>query len=38
MAKELRGHVENVRVLYLTDDLKYRNTTDMKNLADIGDR
>jgi hypothetical protein len=37
MAKELRGHVNDVRVLYLTDDLKYRNPTDMKNLADIGD-
>jgi hypothetical protein len=38
MAKELRGHVDDVRVLYLTDDLKYRNPTDMTNLADIGDR
>ena len=38
MAKELRGHVDNVRVLYLTDDLKYRNPTDMNNLADIGER
>ena len=37
MAKELRGHVNDVRVLYLTDDLKYRNPTDMTNLADIGD-
>jgi hypothetical protein len=37
MAKELRGHVDDVRVLYLTDDLKYRNPTDMTNLADIGD-
>ena len=37
MAKELRGHVNDVRVLYLTDDLKYRNPTDIKNLADIGD-
>jgi len=37
MAKELRSHVQNVRVLYLTDDLKYRNPTDMNNLADIGD-
>ena len=37
MAKELRGHVNDVRVLYLTDDLKYRNPTDMSNLADIGD-
>jgi len=38
MAKELRGHVNDVRVLYLTDDLKYRNPTDIQNLADIGDR
>ena len=37
MAKELRGHVNDVRVLYLKDDLKYRNPTDMTNLADIGD-
>ena len=37
MAKELRGHVDDVRVLYLKDDLKYRNPTDMTNLADIGD-
>ena len=37
MAKELRGHVNDVRVLYLNEDLKYRNPTDMKNLADIGD-
>jgi len=32
MAKELRGHVNDVRVLRLTDDLKYRNPTDMENL------
>ena len=37
MAKELRGHVDNVRVLYLTDDLKYRNPIDIENLANIGD-
>ena len=37
MAKELRGHVDDVRVLYLKDDLKYRNPTDMTNLSDIGD-
>ena len=29
--------LNDVRVLYLTDDLKYRNPTDMTNLADIGD-
>ena len=36
MAKELRGHVNNVRVLRLTDDLKYRNPTDFENLTNIG--
>ena len=35
MAKELRGHVNDVRVLRLTDDLKYRNPTDMENLYGI---
>jgi hypothetical protein len=35
MAKELRGHVNDVRVLKLTDDLKYRNPTDMENLHGI---
>ena len=35
MAKELRGHVNDVRVLRLTDDLKYRNPTDMENLHGI---
>jgi hypothetical protein len=37
MAKELRGHVDNVRVLRLTDDLKYRNPTDFENLTNMGD-
>jgi DNA primase len=32
MAKELRGHVSDVRVLRLTDDIKYRNPTDMEKL------
>ena len=36
MAKELRGHVNDVRVLRLTDDLKYRNPTDFENLTNIG--
>ena len=31
-AKELRGHVNDVRVLKLTDDLKYRNKIDFVNL------
>jgi hypothetical protein len=35
MAKELRGHVNDVRVLRLKDDLKYRNLTDMENLHGI---
>ena len=32
MAKELRGHVNDVRVLRLRDDLKYRNPEDMEKL------
>lgn len=36
IAKELRGHVNDVRVLRLTDDLKYRNPTDFDNLTNIG--
>jgi hypothetical protein len=36
MAKELRGYVSDVRVLRLTDDLKYRNPTDFENLTNIG--
>ncbi len=32
MAKELRGHVSDVRVLKLVDDIKYRNPTDMEKL------
>ena len=35
MAKELRGYVENVRVLRLKDDLKYRNKEDFTNLTNI---
>jgi len=31
-AKELRGYVDSVRVMKLTDDLKYRNPTDLENL------
>lgn len=38
MAKELRAYVDNVRVLRLTDDLKYRNQQDLTNLTNmIGD-
>jgi hypothetical protein len=36
-AKELRGHVNDVKVLRLTDDLKYRNPTDFENLTTLGD-
>ena len=36
MAKELRGHVNDVRVLRLTDDIKYRNPEDIINLTNIG--
>ena len=35
MAKELRGHVSDVRVLRLVDDIKYRNPTDMEALDAI---
>ena len=35
MAKELRGHVNDVRVLRLKDDIKYRDPTDMENLNGI---
>jgi hypothetical protein len=35
MAKELRGHVSDVRVLKLEDDIKYRNPTDMEKLDGI---
>jgi hypothetical protein len=31
-AKELRGHVPDVKVLKLKDDLKYRNEEDLNNL------
>ena len=36
-AKELRGYVDNVKVLRLTDDLKYRNPTDIENLNTLGE-
>jgi len=34
-AKDLRSYVDTVRVLRLTDDLKYRNETDIQNLTSI---
>ena len=36
-AKELRGYVNHVKVLRLTDDLKYRNPTDIDNLLALGE-
>lgn len=36
MAKELRGHIPNVKVLRLEKDLKYRNPTDMDKLKQLG--
>jgi ribosomal protein L37AE/L43A len=35
MAKELRGHVNDVRIIKLEDDIKYRNPTDMEKLDGI---
>ena len=34
-AKELRGYVDNIKVLKLKDDLKYRNSIDMLNLTSL---
>ena len=34
-AKELRGHVRDVRVLRLKDDLKYNNSVDFTNLHNL---
>ena len=34
-AKELRGHVRDVRVLKLNDDLKYNNSKDFNNLNNL---
>ena len=36
MAKELRSHVQNVKVLRLEKDLKYRNPTDIDKLKQLG--
>tara|TARA_R100001460_G_scaffold45307_1_gene82420 strand:+ start:1756 stop:2391 length:636 start_codon:yes stop_codon:yes gene_type:complete len=35
LAKELRGYVDNIKVLKLKDDLKYRNAIDMLNLTSL---
>ena len=37
IAKELRGHVRDVKVLRLQDDLKYNNPTDFINLQHLGE-
>ena len=37
-AKELRGYANKVKVLRLTDDLKYRNPTDIENLNTLGEK
>ena len=37
IAKELRGHVRDVKVLRLQDDLKYNNPTDFINLQRLGE-
>jgi len=34
-AKELRGYVNDIRVLRLTDDLKYRKPIDIENLQQL---
>ena len=36
-SKELRGHVDNVKILRLTDDLKYSREIDIHNLKRMGD-
>ena len=36
-ARELRQYVPNVKILYLQDDLKYKNPTDFENLTTLGD-
>tara|TARA_E500000318_G_scaffold18959_1_gene19759 strand:+ start:1549 stop:2313 length:765 start_codon:yes stop_codon:yes gene_type:complete len=35
IAKQLRGHVPDIKVLRLEEDLKYSNETDMKKLGDM---
>ena len=34
-AKELRGYVKNIKVLRLTDDLKYSRKQDITNLYNL---
>jgi hypothetical protein len=35
MAKELRGWVDNVKILSIIDDLKYENETDINKLKEM---
>ena len=35
MSKELRGWVDNVKLLSIIDDLKYENETDINKLKEI---
>lgn len=35
IAKELRGYIKDVKVLKLTDDLKYRKDIDIENLKQL---
>jgi len=34
-AKELRGYVQDIKIIRLTDDLKYRNESDMEKLLTL---
>ena len=36
-ARELRQYVDNVKILKIQDDLKYRNPTDFENLLTLGE-
>lgn len=36
-ARELRQYVDTIKILYLRDDLKYRNPTDFEKLTTLGD-
>jgi len=36
-ARELQSYVDDVRVIKLTDDLKYRNPEDFDKLTNVGE-
>ena len=36
-ARELRQYVDTIKIMYLRDDLKYRNPTDFEKLTTLGD-